>query len=271
MSNLFENRAARVFERWVDDIKLKNINGVKPISMIIPAKLIVFAWSYASYQTHELKSRFGAINFVESLEKIFLNKLAQITLALYYGYSDDDILDGKSFVHLDPSTKDERVIVDMYMFHGNKPISVSGTKRFVYPTVDRHPMHGQLFVYIDASRFVSSQRAISRINIHNATIKATIIGYASKSDIKIYQEQALLLKYSNKYSAFKGFENLKSINDLSYQERLFVVPQYVQELKCHENIEQKINEILNYIKNNTEIKSIVQIDYEKLFSGVLNT
>lgn len=271
MPSIFENRTAQVFERWVNDIKQKNINGVKPISLIIPAKLIVFAWSYASYQTHELKNRFGSINFVECLEDVFLNKIAQITLALHYGYSDDDILNGKSFVHLDPSAKDERVLIDMHMYNGNKPISVSGTKRFVYPSVERYPSYGQLFVYIDASRLVSAQRAITRINIQNATLKATIIGYASKSDIRTNQEQALLLKYSNKYSAFKGFNILKPISDLTYQNKQYAVPKYVEEIKCHDSMERKMNEILAYIKNNTEIKPIVQIDYEKLFFDILNT
>ena len=271
MSSIFENRTAQVFERWVNDIKLKNVNNIKPISLIIPAKLIVFAWAYASYQTHELKNRFGSINFVECLEDVFLNKIAQITLALHYGYSDDDILDGKSFVHLDPSAKDERVLIDMHMYHGNKPISISGTKRFVYPTVDKYPNYGQLFVYIDASRLVSSQRAITRINIQNATLKSTIIGYATKSDIRTNQEQALLLKYSNKYSAFKGFDILKPISDLTHPNKQYAVPKYVEEIKCYENMERKMNEILTYIKNNTEIKPIVQIDYEKLFSGIINT
>ena len=270
MANIFENRTAHVFERWVEDIKKKNVNETIPVSLIVPAKLIVFAWTYASYQTHELKNRFGSINFVECLEDVFLNKIAQITLALYFGYNDDDILDGKTFVHLDPSAKDERIFIDMYLFQENKPIRVSGTKRFIYPTVEKNPTYGQLFVYIDASRLVSTQRALSRINIQNATLKSTIVGYATKGEIKTNQEQALLLKYSNKYSAFKGFETLKSINNLSYQEKRYGVPKYVEELKCHDNMECKMSEILTYIKNNTEMKPIVQIDYAKLFDGIIN-
>lgn len=270
MANIFENRTAHVFERWVEDIKQKNVNGTKPISLIVPAKLIVFAWAYASYQTHELKNRFGSINFVECLEDVFLNKIAQITLALYFGFNDDEILDGKTFVHLDPSSKDERIAIDMYLFNGNKPIKVSGTKRFLYPTVDKYPDYGQLFVYIDATRLVSAQRAISRINIQNATLKATIIGYVNKSDVRAHQEQALLLKYSNRYSAFKGFDVLKPISDLTYKPKQFQVPKFVEELKCHDNMERKMSEILTYIKNNTEIKPIVQINYEKLFAGIIN-
>ena len=116
MGNIYDS-GTNIVDSWIRDIKQKNINGVVPISLFIPSKLIVFAWTYANYQTYELKNRLGAtIKFMECLESIFVNKLAQIALAMYYGYSDDDILKGNSFVGLDYTSKDERFFVDKQTF-----------------------------------------------------------------------------------------------------------------------------------------------------------
>ena len=269
--SIYNNHPEQVFDSWVSDIKKKNEYGVLPINVVVSARLIVFAWAYASYQTYELKNRFGNINFVSCLEQVFLNKIAQIALALHCGYKENDILSGNSFVHLDPSSHDERYNSNIKLLSGNKPIVISGTKKFLYPTVDRFPSYGQLFVYIDAARYRSGKEIISRITIKNNELKATILGYGMKTDIRTHQSQNKLLEYSNKHSAFTGFENLRNINDLTYPRQHFTVPKYVEEIKNSEQIESKLLDIVTYIKNNTDSKPIVQIDYPLLFDPIIKS
>lgn len=268
LGNIFNTRPETVHESWIKDIKKKNLNKTEPINIMIPAKLIVFAWSYSTYQTHELKSRYGNINFVTCLEQVFMNKLAEIALALYFGYHDGDILDGNSFVRLDPSSSDERYVSTLQLYSGNKPISVSGAKKFLYPTIDKYPAFGQCFVYIDAARYRCGNEVLSRINIQNNSIKATIIGFASKTDLKANQEQNLLLEYSNKHSAFTGFELLKNVNLLIHNHKRYSVPKYVEELQCCD-LDEKLNTIITYIKNNTDSKPISYIDYASLFDPII--
>jgi hypothetical protein len=269
MANIFD-AGTKIVESWINDIKQKNINGVVPQSIFVPSKLIVFAWTYATYQTYELKNRLGSsIKFIECLESIFVNKLAQIALAIYYGYNDDDILKGKTFVSLDYSSKDERFFVDMQAYAHNKLINVSGTKKFAYPIANKHPNDGQLIIYIDGVRLVAQNRSIARLNIKDGMIKATILGYATKTDLKLNQDQSKFMGYSNMHTAFTGFDILKSVDDVTVTKKQYQVPEYVTELVCYDNIEQKLENIMNSIKASTETKPIVKIDYKSLFDGFI--
>ena len=268
MERVFNTRPEIVYESWVKDIKKKNLNKTEPINIMIPAKLIIFAWSYATYQTHELKSRYGNINFITCLEQVFINKLSEIALALHFGYHDEDILTGNSFVRLDPSSSDERYTSTVQFYNGNKPISVSGTKKFLYPTIDKYPSFGQCFIYIDAVRYRCGNEIVSRLNIQNNSIKATIIGFASKTDLRANQEQNLLLEYSKTHSAFTGFEILRNIDALTHNNKRYSIPKYVDELKCCD-LDDKLNTIVSHIKNNTDSKPISYIDYSLLFDPII--
>lgn len=270
MPDIFANHIKNVFDNWTTDIREQNVNGVKPISLYIPAKLIVFAWSYATYQTYDLKNRLGNLNFVTSLESIFINKIAQIAYALYCGYSDDDILTGKSFVDPNPESKDERFFVDTLLYNGNKPVVISGTKKFNYPFVKKNPNEGQLFIYVDAARYTYNKSYISRLNIQNNSLKVTLLGFANKTDIRLNQDQKKLLDYSNIYSAFTGFSILKSVDNVTYVKKQYVVPKFVNELICCGEIDKKLTDIVNYIKSVNDNKPIVKVNYSALFDPILN-
>jgi hypothetical protein len=270
LRNIFSQNIKQIFESWIADVKKANIYSTKPISLIIPAKLIVFAWDYATYQTHELKTRFNSINFNTTIESIFLNKLAQITLAMHFGFLDDAIIAGKTFVGVDPSSKDERYFVDMLMYDNGKPVKITGTKKFIYPTVDKYPTSGQLFVYIDATRILSGDNIISRIAIQNNAIKATILGYVTKSDIKSHQNQSFLLDYSNKYSSFVGLNVTKPIDSLTFVHKQSIVPDYMKDLICYDNIEEKLSDIITQLKSNVDNTTIQTINYKDLFDPIIN-
>jgi hypothetical protein len=268
VAELFNNKSESISDSWIKDIKKTNVHQNPPISIMLPAKLIIFAWAYATYQTHELKNRFGNINFVECLEQIFLNKMAELTIALHMGYHDGDILSGQSFVRLDPSSFDERYNILLPALMKGKSVSVTGVKKFTYPTIERNPGTSHVFVYIDATRFRSGTQTISRINIQNGC-KATIIGYGSRTDLKTHQNQSMLASYSNKYSAFVGFDVLKPINEIDFSKRMFAVPKYVSEIACCDNMDTKINEIVTYLKNISDVKPIVQLDYAAIFDPII--
>ena len=269
MSTIFDSHPENVFNTWMKYIKKKNEYSAAPISIMISAKLIVFAWTYATYQAHELKDRLGNLNIVETTESIFINKLAQIAYAVYNNYSDEDILTGKSCVHLDPSSLDERYNVNMNVYAKGKPLVLSGTKKFLFPIVPKNCSSGYFFVYIDAVRLHSTQKTITRLNIANGHIKVTLLGYATKTDIKQNQEQEMMLEYSNKLTAFTGFHLIRPTQEVTYIPRTFNVPKYVEELQCYENIESKLETIIQYIKNSHNIQPITQINYAALFDDVL--
>jgi hypothetical protein len=269
MSDIFANHVKNVFDNWVIDIKEKNVNGFKPVSLYVSAKLIVFAWAYATYQTHDLKNRLGNINFVNCLESIFVNKIAQIAFALYHGYSDDDILDGNSFVNLFPEARDERDCVEMNLHNGHKPVVISGTKRFNYPTVKKNQIEGQLIVYVDANRYIYNKSYISRLNIQNNSLKVTILGYVTKTDIRLNQDQKKLLDYSTIKSAYTGLSLAKDFTTLSFYRDSCDVPEYVKELKCCTTIDKKLLDIVNYLKSVNDNKPIVKIDYSALFDPII--
>ena len=211
----------------------------------------------------------GNINFVNCLESIFVNKVAQIAFALYNGYSDDDILDGQSFVDLSPEAKDERDFIEMNLHMGHKHILISGTKRFNYPTVKKNPTEGQLIVYVDANRYTYNKSYISRLNIQNNSLKVTILGYVTKTDIKLNQDQNKLLDYSTVKSAYIGLSLAKDFTSLSFYRDWCDVPEYVKELKCYSNIDQKLQDIINYLKSVNDNKPIVKIDYSALFDPII--
>ena len=269
MSDIFANHVKDVFDNWVFDIKEKNVNGFKPVSLYVSAKLIIFAWLYATYQTHDLKNRLGNINFVTCLESIFLNKIAQIAFALYNGYSDDEILSGHSCIDPHPEGKDERDFADMYIHSGHKSIIISGTKRFNYPTVKKNPTEGQLIVYIDANRYIYNKSYISRINIQNNSLKVTILGYVTKTDIRFNQDQKKLLDYSTVKTAYTGLSLAKDFTKLEFYRSEFTQPEYAKELACCTNIDKKLQDIISYLKSVNDNKPIVKVDYAALFDPIL--
>jgi hypothetical protein len=115
----------------------------------------------------------------------------------------------------------------------------------------------------------SAQKTITRLNIVNGSIKVTLLGYATKTDIRQNMNQEMMLEYSNRYSAFSGLNLVRPIDDVVYAARQYNVPKYVEELQCYDNINQKIDSIINYIKNATDVSPIVQIDYKALFDPIL--
>ena len=269
MSTIYDSHPEKIFTSWMQSIKKKNEYQTTPISIQVSAKLIIFAWSYATYQAHELKNRLGNINIVETTEQIFVNKLAQIGMALYCGFTDDDIFQGKSFVHLDPSSNDERYAINMTAYMNGKPITISGTKKFLYPIVNKHTASGQIFIYVDAVRMKSLQRTITKLNIINGNVKVTILGYATKTDIKQNQSQDMLLEYSNRHSTFVGLNLIRPIEKFAYASKPFPIPKYVEELQCYPDVEQKIKNNTTYINNAVETKPMTQIDYSALFDPII--
>lgn len=269
MPNIFENHTKNVFDSWVIDIKQTNKNGVSPISIYVSAKLIVFAWAYATYQTYDLKNRIGNINFTNCIESIFVNKISQIAFALYSGYSDDDIMLGKSFVDPNPESKDERYFINMYLYSGNKPLLISGTKKYNYPTVKKIPTEGQLIIYVDANRYTYNKSYISRLNIQNNGIKVTLLGYANKTDIRLNQDQKKLLEYSTTRSAYTGLSIVKDISSIDFVKKQFNPPDFSKELICCSDIDKKLNDIINYIKSVNDNKPIIKINYSELFDPII--
>ena len=270
MSTIYDAHPEAIFTSWMKQIKKKNEYQSTPISIQVSAKLIVFAWTYATYQAHELKDRLGNINIVDTTEQVFINKLAQIAIALNQGFTDDDILQGKTFVHLDPSSNDERYVINMSGYVKSKELSISGTKKFLYPVVPKNINNGHVFVYVDAVRMKSMHKTITRLNIVNGTIKVTLLGYATKTDIKQNLDQEMMLEYSNRYSAFAGLNLVRPIQDVVYAARQYNVPKYVEELQCYDDINSKIDNIVNYIKNATDVSPIIQIDYKALFDPIIH-
>lgn len=255
---------------WMHDIRLKNVNNVQPISFFVSAKLIIFAWTYATYQTSELKNRLGSsVKFFDTVEAIFCNKLAQIALAIYMGFTDDDIFDGKTFVTLDPSSKDERFSCSDQLYYNERLLTVSGTKKYLYPTIKKYTNDAQLFVYIDAVRYISDSTPLPRLNIKDNFIKVTLLGCANKFDLRDYQDQSKFLGYSKSHTSFVGLTILKPVENITYSNRHYIVPQYVKEIKCSNDLEAKLNSIVDTIKSYSEVKPIQKLDYHKLFNGMI--
>lgn len=270
MSNIFETNTSNIMNSWMRDIRLKNINNVQPISFFVSAKLIIFAWTYATYQTNELKNRLGSsVKFFDAVESIFCNKLAQIAMALYLGFTDDDIFDGKTFITLDPSSKDERFACADQLYYNDRLLTVSGTKKYLYPTIKKYTNDSQLFVYIDAVRYVSDSTPLPRLNIKDNFIKVTLIGCANKFDLRDNQDQSKFLGYSKSHTSFTGLNILKPVEGITFGTRQYIVPQYVKEIKCSNDLKIKLDNIIETIKSYSEVKPIQKIDYHKLFRGMI--
>lgn len=272
--NIYETLSKSVFDSWISDIRKSSLSLVKG-SIIIPEKLIVFAWKYASIQTYELKDRFGgSIHFINSVESIFINKLSELAYVIGLGYTETQILTGKSPVVLDPGSKDERVVIDSKYICANKEIfCISGSKKYTYPTVSKHLTTNQMIVYIDAIRISSFKRDYAHINFVDNKIKATVLGIADKNDIPSSIDQSKYLGYSNIYSSFVKFDRLLDIPAIIKKTHNQTIPEfvnYVYKMK-RDDVDSTMIEIKNSLNFAIENNSVSIIDYSKLFDPILKS
>ena len=276
MNSAITNHATDIFTIWKNDICKLNHRQFNFVSINIPSRLIVFAWEYAKLQTAELKQRIGnSINYFACVESVFVNKLAEIGYVLYMGFSKEDILHGRSPVRLDYKGKDERFCIAGSIYKQNDlPLTISGSKRFCYPTIKRRSTAPQTIIYVDANPIVAENKNFSRINIVDNKIKITIIGIANVEDMNVFQDQKRFLGYSNAHTAFIGLKKLtpvsKSIADI---DNTMFIPSFVSSIASatSNSINHIVQEINKEIVRATDVRPVGIIDYEKLFENVLKT
>ena len=274
MSGALINHATDVFATWKNDICNLNHRQTKFVSVNIPARLIVFAWEYAKLQASELKQRIGnSINYFSCVENIFVNKLAELGYVLYIGFSKEDILHGQSPVKLNYKGKDERFCIAGSCYKQNDlPLTISGAKRFCYPTIRRRSVSPQTIIYIDANPISIENKNFSRINIVNNTIKITIIGIANAEDMNLFQDQKRFLGYSNAHTAFTGLKNLTPVSKGSADlDAAMFIPSFVSSIAnaTNDSINKTVQNINKEITRATDVRPVGIIDYEKLFESVL--
>lgn len=255
---------------WTDSIKTSNRHIQKQV--IIPSKLIVFAFQYAKLQTAELRRHHGsAIHSDEALESIFVNKLAELGYALYLGYSTDSILNGKSTVSLQYKAKDERVFIqENYKSASGNPLSINGTKKFCYPIININSRKDHLIVYLDA--VFAENKKVSSLKICNGEIKATILGIADIASMNANQNKSVFMGYSNIYTAFTGFKKLRPamISGAKPLAVIQTIPSFVSSLIKYnkEKMSIELDEAVEFSERALGATATKEIDYEGLFKNI---
>lgn len=268
--NSFCTNPITIFNRWTQDIVSGLNHTAKPINIWLSSRAIVFAWDYAKLQALEIKNRVGnTFDYFAVIESVFINKIAEIAYARMVGYSEDAIFIGKSPVSLNYKGKDERVYIENASYYNGKyPILISGSKKYAYPIIKRRNSMSQAIIYVDASCKRTIDGAVSHIRIDDGKLKVTILGYVIPEDMNIYQDQKLLMGYSNAFTAFTGFRQLRILNEPSEknQQQAFI-PSYIRNIinDSANDIQEKILQIKKELMQESKEPTNTVIDYQKLF------
>lgn len=259
-----------ISNRWTKDIKIAcGENDVMLFSSTIPCKSVLFAWNYAIQQAQDIKRRQSiSYNFWATVESIFLNKLAEITFAFYLGYTEPQILSGKSPISLNGTSKNEINFVDAEI-HSilEHKILLSGTKKFNYPTTLKRNTHDQVIVYIDAKPVNTRRSESSCINISPDGIKTTIIGLAEKETLNLHQDSTIYKQYSQTYTSFVGLNKLVSVPKVTWKSQNKEIIKV--NLNENTNYSEEMQKIQSILLSQFETPTVVTIDYNKLFENMI--